>query len=363
MKTTNNVNSRPKLFIGSSIERIDIANAIQDNLQDLAEVTVWNQGVFELNSNTLIALIEAANEFDFAIFVFHPDDKSEIRNKNYEVVRDNLIFELGLFMGKIGIDNVFYLIPNNTNNFHLPTDLLGITAGTYDINRSDDNYIAATAPFCANLKRRIKDYKIRNLIGFENESDSIKRIVVEAKQYWEVLLALEIFYDRIKNIDKRIQKLKNKLHVGRVNVMPAYKFFDWYSDSLVEIRVQLTERYPVIIKNIVDTLNECSDAIKVKDSVEDIITLCETILQWEEDLVSIQSSEYLNKVKELIFGTSAFMIQYVKQFFNELSRNIEEANYNIQINIKMDMPHNLDLALKEFTDNMSKIAEERINDN
>src|SRR5690606_6771583 len=95
----------------SSTERLDIAYLIQENLEFDAQTTVWTQGIFKLSSNALDSLIESLEKFDFAIFVFHPDDITQIRNASVETVRDNLIFELGLFIGRLGKKNVFFLIP------------------------------------------------------------------------------------------------------------------------------------------------------------------------------------------------------------------------------------------------------------
>src|SRR5436190_264051 len=98
--------SKPKLFIGSSTEGLNVAKAIHQNLDHFAEVTIWTQNVFLLSTPIITSLVKALNTFDFAIFVFTPDDMTSIRGEIQNTVRDNVIFETGLFAGKLGTNRV-----------------------------------------------------------------------------------------------------------------------------------------------------------------------------------------------------------------------------------------------------------------
>ncbi len=93
--------TKPRLFIGSSSENLKIAYAIQENLDHDFEATVWNQNVFDLSRSTLETLVAKVPDFDAAVFVFSPDDVASVRGKAKQIVRDNVVFELGLFIGQL----------------------------------------------------------------------------------------------------------------------------------------------------------------------------------------------------------------------------------------------------------------------
>jgi predicted nucleotide-binding protein with TIR-like domain len=146
---------KPRVFIASSVEGLSVAYAVQECLEYDLEITVWPQGVFELSKSTLEGLYDQANRFDAAIFVFSPDDAVVVRGIGKQTVRDNVLFELGLFMGRLSRDKCFIIKPRSFSDTHFPTDLLGVTPGDYDDSRTDGNLVAAVGPACNKLRRAL----------------------------------------------------------------------------------------------------------------------------------------------------------------------------------------------------------------
>jgi hypothetical protein len=150
-------NAKPRLFIGSSTEAQNIAAAIQAGLDHDAEVTIWNQTIFKPSTGTLESLEDNLTNFDFAAFVLVLDDILKFKDDQTFVARDNVIFESGLFMGKLGRRKVFLVRPRGTT-LKLPTDLAGITVLEYDPNRSDGNMTAALGSACYNIRLAMQNW-------------------------------------------------------------------------------------------------------------------------------------------------------------------------------------------------------------
>ena len=147
---------KPRLFIGSSAESLAVAHAIQENLDFDAECTVWTQGLFRPTQQALGELLRAMKGTDFAAFVFSPDDLTLMRGIEHRVVRDNVIFELGLFMGHLGPQRCFMVAPRSSPKLHLPTDLLGLGVLGYEDRRGDGNELAALGSACNAMRRAFR---------------------------------------------------------------------------------------------------------------------------------------------------------------------------------------------------------------
>ncbi|OLQ88240.1 hypothetical protein BIY22_08735 [Vibrio panuliri] len=163
---------KPRLFIASSLESLPIAEAVNVNLDHDFEVTIWKNGTFKLSSSTIDDLVEKSSTVDFALFIFTPDDITSIRSRKEHVVRDNVIFEMGLFVGAIGKSRSFILKPRNID-MHLPTDLLGVTPADYDSTRSDNDLVSATNRACSLIKSEVERLGLINHVAL-----SENRIIV-----------------------------------------------------------------------------------------------------------------------------------------------------------------------------------------
>jgi hypothetical protein len=145
---------KPRIFIGSSTEGKAFADAIHSELQSEAECTVWTQGIFGLSESNIEALKRQVDTSEFGIFVFSPDDALTMRGELFSAPRDNVVYELGLFSGALGRERCFFVTPQGTN-IHLPTNLLGMTTGWYEMGRSDSNLQRAVGPFCTKVRHKI----------------------------------------------------------------------------------------------------------------------------------------------------------------------------------------------------------------
>ena len=148
-------NPNPVLFLGSSVEGLSVADELVRGLKfDKIMVRKWSTpGVFEPGGINLETIVKEVDSCDFAAFVFGPDDQIASRNEKYAVPRDNVIFELGLAMGRLNRDRSF-IIKEHLVDVKIPTDLLGITPITY-VRKGQETLSQAIDPVCTDLRQII----------------------------------------------------------------------------------------------------------------------------------------------------------------------------------------------------------------
>ena len=154
-------NEYAKLFIISSTEALEIAHEIQSQLQHDVFSAVWDQGVFFAGGYPLEALEKAVSESDFAVAIAQPDDIVESRGTKQPTLRDNVLFELGIFMGRLTRHRAILVHPR-VKDLKLPSDVHGLTLVSYDTGKPDE-LAARLGPACHQIRKLVKGLGVRTL--------------------------------------------------------------------------------------------------------------------------------------------------------------------------------------------------------
>lgn len=272
---------KPRLFIASSVESIPIAEAVNVNLDHKFEVTIWTGGTFKLSSSTIEDLVEKSSTVDFALFIFAPDDVAIIRDENQHIVRDNVVFELGLFVGAIGKERSFILKPRDVD-IHLPTDLLGMTPADYDPNRSDGDLVSAINRACSLIKIEAASLGILNRSSL-SESRAIianpSNYELKDKDYKFLATCLQSYvadpiglpfhriFNNFRGVDESVLQL-SLIKLERMGLISKsietnhQDGYDFYAYSITELGVdELLNNEEVLQLNVSEPANSFNDNI------------------------------------------------------------------------------------------------------
>jgi len=155
---------KPSIFVGSSSEGIEFARAVRSLVAENANVTLWNEGFFSIGNTFIESLYNFLPRFDFCVVFLRPDDLIRSRETSIMGSRDNVVFELGLFMGHLGRERIFIIYQAGTK---LPSDLAGVATATFEWQESNGAAAAsrreamvALGPACDSVRDTIRDLGI-----------------------------------------------------------------------------------------------------------------------------------------------------------------------------------------------------------
>jgi predicted nucleotide-binding protein len=156
-------NEYPKLFLISSTEALNVAETIRASLAHDVFSTIWNEGVFFAGGYSLESLEKAVSESDFAVAIAESDDIVETRGNRQPTLRDNVLFELGLFMGRLGRRRALLIHPQ-VDGLKLPSDLQGLTLLLYPSGDPAD-LGSRLKPACDEIRAIVKNLGVRTLFS------------------------------------------------------------------------------------------------------------------------------------------------------------------------------------------------------
>ena len=138
--------AKHRIFAISSSEALEVVNTGFDYFRNEPgfEYAPWTTEVFHPGNYLMEDLEAELMRADFAVAVAQNDDIVESRQTRTAAPRDNVIFELGLFIGMLGRKRTILMAPVGLT-IKLPTDVNGITIVRYEPDTATNPASAASA--------------------------------------------------------------------------------------------------------------------------------------------------------------------------------------------------------------------------
>lgn len=162
-KFINRPNLRPRVFIICSAEALSIAEAIKMGLDhENATVQIWSEDfIFRPGSYPLEDLEREVSDADFGIAIAQPDDLVRSRDRKSMAPRDNVLFELGFFMSRLGRARTLLLVPRG-EDVKMPSDFKGMTPLEYKTESASESLVSALGATVIRIKAVIREKGVRS---------------------------------------------------------------------------------------------------------------------------------------------------------------------------------------------------------
>ncbi|WP_257388770.1 TIR domain-containing protein [Tahibacter caeni] len=161
-------NPQPRVFLICSQEAQETAEAVRSGLSaQAANVVLWSDDqIFPPGSYPLENLEREVHLADFGIAFAQPDDLLRSRHRQRAAPRDNVIFELGFFLSRLGRQRTLLLVPRK-EKIKLPSDFKGVLPIYYELSGDPQRRAVELEPVVHEISRAIAAHGVR-LSSFES---------------------------------------------------------------------------------------------------------------------------------------------------------------------------------------------------
>ena len=137
----DNGTQKPRIFVGASSEAEEIDREVRRIIENLGAQAIGWRDIPKSGDNMVDVLVGLPSSVDGALLIVTPDDITHSRSMDRMAPRDNVIFELGIFISRLGKHRtgIIHVVSENQSKAALPTDLNGLTTTKYSPDKPENN--------------------------------------------------------------------------------------------------------------------------------------------------------------------------------------------------------------------------------
>lgn len=260
----------------------------------------------------------------------------------------NVVFEVGYALRALGSERVLLVLNTEFGAVEkLPFDLRPRRILQYSMAAEAADRATERKKLENSLLEAIRAIKPRRglsppyKIAFANESEEVRNLAFEQPPLWEYLLTIELLRPKILNIRRDYDAISNGLIFTKSTKVTSKEYFRIIQEKISDAK-KILHVLNVALYEIQVGWGEpgiSGDALEIKKAADKYVSICEAILGWETDLVSVDPPEIFQNMKKILVGTTAQMFPQVERLANEMQRVFEQENpsgeHNIVLEIKI----------------------------
>lgn len=214
---------KPEMFIGSAnhTNTKEIVKSIELSLKSFVNVMPWFSG-FEPGSTTIESLVEKREKVDFACFILDSQDILMFKGEVMDAPRDNVVFEIGLFIGMLGQKRTFIVYPEGKTLKH-PTDLNGVNMIPVHASawESPKNLLELMEEPVSRIRDQVLKLENRKWGEIKHFIEALHTLIQDPQVERERLV-LERFNSSILHLVRKAARVENKNFINLVRDICLY---------------------------------------------------------------------------------------------------------------------------------------------
>ncbi len=358
--------SKTKIFISSTYYDL---SQVRENLKDCIEGLGHEPILSEFDSFPVIPDVNTIdnckrnvyNEADILVLIIggkrgslDPESKISITNLEYNTSKDKGIDSF-VFVKKSILD-ILPMWENNpgsdfsshvddTKLFEFIKNIKNEQKWIFKFESSNDiiNILKnQLSHFLKYLIDQKNEGKLKPLIELNNESARAQSIAKDKPDLWEYLLTIELFESKLEKI-KNKQKNYNAGHIfSKAKSLDLLAYLNYLKDRFVDFESLvniLKHNIEVTLPDSWGSNGQSGDPIVIRDSIDNIINICDNILDFEIEFSSTYPPDKMSSIKAKLTGLALSFIEQIEKIPKEMSKPLERANpsgtYKIDLVLKM----------------------------
>ena len=185
---------KARLIIVSSVENRSIANAVQDDVRGHAEIESLTLDFLRLSSSSISSLTLVLEGIDIGVIILGPDDLASLRHEEFQVARDRVMYQVGLFAGKLGRDRCFVLAPGSADDDNRSINIPGLNICYIDPNKLKSDMKAAIGSVGNEIRLAVLSLRQERRLGGKPILERAKLVLDFVSDYLQDTGIRKFFY-------------------------------------------------------------------------------------------------------------------------------------------------------------------------